>query len=239
MGLKDNRFEPLRQMKGKYAGKRCFIACTGPSLTIKDLELLKNEYVFGMNSICLIHDQTDWKPDFFGIQDKNVFEKVKDTLLKTDNGLCIMPYGFKKNYQTPDNWIYFHMSGSYHLYEMDYNKFFAKFSNDCYNTVYDGYSITYALLQIAVYMGFSELYLIGADCSYMGKKRHFIEHGHSNSEFEALAAQRLYASYGEAKKYAEAHGIKIVNVTRGGCLELFPRETLENTLARNEKNKNS
>lgn len=238
MGRSDGRFEPLRQLKGQYQGKRCFITCTGPSLTIQDLEALKNEYVFGMNSICLIHKQTKWKPDFFGIQDKNVFDKVKEALLSTDNGICFAPYSFKKRYNTPDNWIYFHTSGSYHLYEMGYEtRFFAKFSDDCYNTVYDGYSITYSIMQLAVYMGFDELYLIGADCSYLGEKQHFIEHGNSNPAFEAGATKRLYASYGEAKKYAEAHGIKIVNVTRGGCLELFPRETLEDVLLRNEKNK--
>ena len=68
-GFDDNRFSRLKSLKGKYAGKRCFITCTGPSLTIEDLEKLEGEYVFGMNSISLIHDKTKWKPDFYGIQD--------------------------------------------------------------------------------------------------------------------------------------------------------------------------
>lgn len=240
IGLKDNRYKMIRDMKGKYKGKRCFITCTGPSLTIDDLEKLQGEYVFGMNSICLIHDKTDWKPDFYGIQDTKVYERVKDSLLNTDNGIVFAPYLYKKRYHTPNNWVYFHICGSYHLYEMFYkHQYFAKFSADCYNTVYDGYSITYSILQLAIYMGFDELYLIGADCSYLGKKQHFIEHGHSNPSFEALATQRLLASYKEAKEYANAHGVKIVNVTRGGCLELFPRLKLEDVLLRSEKNKNS
>ena len=225
LGYRDKRFEKLRKMKDQYKGKRCFITCTGPSLTIEDLELLKDEYVFGMNSICLIHDKTEWKPDFFGIQDGNVFVRIKESLLKTDNGIVFAPYSYKRRYNTPDDWIYFHMSGSYHLYEMGYKtRYFARFSDDCYKTVYDGYSITYTIIQLAVYMGFDELYLIGADCSYLGEKQHFIEHGNSNPKFEAGATERLYASYGEAKKYAEKNDIKIINVTRGGCLELFPRE---------------
>ena len=51
--------------------------------------------------------------------------------------LCL-PYFYKKHFNLPDNYIYFHMSGAYHLYEMIYGpKYFAKFSDDCYKTVYD------------------------------------------------------------------------------------------------------
>ena len=32
-----------KDIKGKYKGKRCFITATGPSLTVDDLELLRNE----------------------------------------------------------------------------------------------------------------------------------------------------------------------------------------------------
>lgn len=239
LGRRDRRFLPLKSYKDKFKGKRVFITCTGPSLTIEDLELLKNEYVFGMNSICLIHDKTDWKPDFFGCQDSHVFEKIKDTLLSTDNGIVFLPYSYKIKYHTPDDYLYFHMSGAYHMYEMIYGpKYFAKFSDDCYKTIYDGYSITYSIMQLAIYMGFDELYLLGADCNYLGQKQHFVETGHFDPGAEH-AAERMFASYVVAKQYAESHGIKIYNATRGGCLEMFPRVVLEDVLAKNEKNKNS
>lgn len=235
LGFKDSRFEALKRWKDKYKGKRCFITCTGPSLTISDLELLKDEYVFGMNSICLIHDKTDWKPDFFGIQDGNVFIKVKDSLLSTDNGFVFAPIQYKKMFKTPSNWTYFHLSGSYHLYEMRFGRMFAKFSDNCYVTSYDGYSITYTIMQLAVYMGFNEIYLLGADCNYLGNQQHFIEYGYSNHPDKL--ADRLFASYGRAKSFADEHNVKIINATRGGCLELFPRMSLEEVLSKQEKNK--
>lgn len=236
-GYIDKSYLPLREIKGKFSGKRCIIANTGPSLTIEDLELLKNEYVFGMNSICLIHDKTDWKPDFFGIQDIHVFDKLKDSLFSTDNGLVFVPNGLKKLYNLPSNWISYPMCGSYHIYEMIYGpKYFAKFSDDCYVKVYDGYSISYSLLQLSIYLGFDEIYLLGADCSYLGQQQHFIETGHYDPGFKEASA-RLFASYGEANKYAQAHDIKIFNATRGGLLELFPRVNLEDVLNKKEKNK--
>lgn len=237
LGFKDSRFLPLKTYKDKYKGKRCFITCTGPSLTISDLEMLEGEYVFGMNSIALIHDKTYWKPDFYGIQDSCVFHKLKDNIFSTDNGVIFAPYSYRKKYNTPSSWIYWHMCGAYHLYEMIYPmKYFAKYSNDCYTRIYDGYTITYSIIQLATYMGFDEIYLLGADCSYMGKKQHFIETGHYDPGF-MHAGDRLYASYRVAKEYAEKNNIKIFNATRGGCLELFQRVKLEEIIAKQEKNK--
>ena len=238
-GYEDSRFMPMRELKGRYVGKRCFITCTGPSLTISDLEKLESEYVFGMNSICMIHDKTKWKPDFFGIQDLNVYDKVKDCLLNTDNGMVFAPYDFRTLRNTPDKWVYFHISGSYHLYDRKYkNKFWTFFSDDCYVTVYDGFSITYSLIQIAIYMGFDEIYLIGADCNYLGNSQHFIEHGNFTSAKDAdTAGDRNIVSYLKAKEYADSHNIKIINTTRGGMLEVFPRKSIEDVLAHNEKNK--
>ena len=238
-GFEDERFAKIKSLKSKYAGKRCFITCTGPSLTIEDLELLNNEYDFGMNSICLIHEKTKWKPDFFGIQDLKVYDKIKDSLLKTDNGLVFAPYDYMQLRQTPDDWVYFHTSWAYHMYDKKYTgKYFSKFSDDCYNTVYDGFTITYSIMQLAFYMGFDELYLLGADCSYLGQQQHFIETGHFVSQKDAAnSPNKLFASYLEALKYAEEHGLKIFNATRGGCLELFPRVALEEVLANNQKNK--
>jgi hypothetical protein len=240
-GYDDPRYAKLKELKGKYAGKRCFITCTGPSLTIKDLEKLNGEYVFGMNSICLIHDKTDWKPDFFGIQDVKVYEKVKDKMLATDNGQVFAPYAYYEQMNTPENWIYFPMSWAYHIYDKKYKeKYFAKFSGDCYETVYDGFTITYSIMQLAFYLGFDELYLIGADCTYLGQQQHFIETGHMVSQKDSAKVQdKMFAVYHEAKAYAEAHGLKIYNATRGGFLEIFQRVSLEEVLSDNQKNKNS
>lgn len=237
IGVSKTAYKKIRCIKGKYAGKRCFVACTGPSLTIDDLEKLRNEYVFGMNSICLIHEKTTWQPDFFGIQDKFVFEKIKETLLSTNNGTVFAPYSFKEKYGTPDDWFYLPIRSAYHMYELIYEtKYFSKFSGDCSSIIYDGYSITHTILQLAVYMGFDEIYLIGADCTYLGAKQHFIEHGNIDPTINK-ATDRLLASYSAANDYAKCHNVKIYNATRGGCLEIFPRVALDDVLGTNEKNK--
>ena len=237
LGCNDKRFVPLRKLKKKYKGKRCFVICTGPSLTIADLELLKDEYVFGMNSTAMIFDKTTWRPDFYGIQDGAVYERIKEAVANPENGMVFVPYSFKKRYGTPDNWFYFHCCGAYHLFECyQLEKYYSKFSKDSYVRVYDGFTITYSILQLAYYMGFDEIYLLGADCTYMGKKKHFIEHGNNPSNLD-IATDRLTASYMCANKFAQKHNLKIFNATRGGMLEVFPRVSLEEILESKKKNK--
>lgn len=236
-GFEDSRFLKLKSFHNKYKGKRCFITCTGPSLTISDLEMLKDEYVFGMNSIALIHDRTDWKPDFYAIQDTNVYENLKDAIHSTDNGVIFAPYSYLRQYNTPSNWVYWHMCGSYHLFEMIYlHKYFTKFSNNVYARVYDGYSIAISIMQIVMYMGFDEIYLLGADCSYLGKQQHFVETGVYEPDNNDMT-QKLITSYTTVKQNAEKIGVKIYNATRGGYLELFPRVNLENVISDSKKNK--
>jgi len=230
LGYKDKKYLKLKDMKNKYKGKRCFVIATGPSLTIEDLELLKDEYTFGMNSICLAYDKTDWRPTFFGVQDKKVYEIIKEKL--DEEVITFLPGSLIGKEYVGDNVVPFPCNSYYHDFELRYDIcLFSRFSDDCYRIVYDGYSITHSLLQIAIYLGFDEIYLLGADCNYVaGEKHHFIEHGHSDPKY-LTAGERNIVSYETVKEFAINHGIKIYNVTRGGMLDVFERKTLEEVLA--------
>lgn len=230
----DEKFLKIRKLKNNYSGERCFIIATGPSLTMEDIELLKDEYTFGMNSICRIYSQTTWRPTFYGIQDGLVFEKMRDVVFNQDpSTILFLAEGLCKNIEMQDNYVAFPYDVGYHyinLRKMD--DYFAKFSDDCYDVVYDGYSITYSLIQIAVYLGFKKIYLLGADCSYtVGTKNHFVESGYVDKNAN-LNHDKMIKGYEAAKDYAEKKGIKIVNCTRGGMLEVYDRKPLEDVLKR-------
>ena len=229
-GKEDPRFARLRQYRNCHEGQRCFIIATGPSLTIGDIELLRDEITFGMNSITRIFDQTSWRPTYYGIQDRQVYEKMESSILEhyRDKENVFVSDELENLFSLPEGFARFPYNGNYHLYAgKDYS---ARFSDDAYEVVYDGYSITYSLIQIAVYMGFKEIYLLGCDCNYpVGEKNHFVESGFVDKN-AASNPQRMRVGYRKAKEYADAHGIRIINCTRGGMLEVFPRETLETVL---------
>ena len=237
---KSNKFKSLEIYKNIHSGERCWIIGTGPSLTMEDLNKLKNEYTFVMNSFVKILNKIDFAPSYYGIQDGDVFERLeseianssletifladsKDTNMKR---LEKMPESIRKRSAV------YPLNVSYHSYKMNFTlKYFAKFSDDITDVVYDGSTIAYSLLQIAVYMGFKEIYLIGTDCNYKTNgKNHFVEHGFVTATNPDIVGWRMIQAYKVAKKYADSHGVKIFNATRGGMLEVFPRVNLDNAL---------
>ena len=77
-------------------------------------------------------------------------------------------------------------------------------------------------------MGFSEIYLLGVDCNYKigSKNNHFIAEETEDNRDHGEDA--MIKAYEYAKKYADAHDIKIYNATRGGMLEVFERVDFDN-----------
>ncbi|MEH7386550.1 hypothetical protein V7147_14245, partial [Bacillus sp. JJ1521] len=115
-------------------------------------------------------------------------------------------------------------------HSMSHKRYKTKFSGDAFAGVYDGYSITYSLIQIAVYMGFKEIYLLGVDCNYpKNMNHHFKEYGHVDPTFLS-ARDKMISAFNEARKYANRNNIKIYNATRGGMLEVFERVDLDEVL---------
>ncbi|GFH41879.1 hypothetical protein Hs30E_04300 [Lactococcus hodotermopsidis] len=225
-------YEELKNLKNKFEGERCFIIATGPSLTYDDLKKIENEYTFGMNSLVLGYDDNEFRPTFYGIQDRFVFEKVKEKLIEyyANSKNVFLPDTFDDNDFISKNWIKFPYDTYYHMADFHKKNYHAKFSDNALYKVYDGYTITYSLVELAVYMGFKEIIFLGFDFGYAkNKKSHFIEHGVVDSTADELG-KRMTVSFEVAKKYAEQNGIKILNATRGGYLELFERIDLDSMI---------
>ena len=74
------KYKELMKLKNKYSGKRCFIVATGPSMKLKFLNNLKNEYTFSMNNITKYFDKTKWRPTFYVIQDLEALEENIKTI---------------------------------------------------------------------------------------------------------------------------------------------------------------
>ena len=66
--------------------------------------------------------------------------------------------------------------------------------------------------------------LLGVDFSYAGSKDAKYEHFFKEEKLVATGfTAQVSLAYKAARKYADAHGIKIYNATRGGKLEVFER----------------
>lgn len=210
----------LERFKNIHKGKRCFIVATGPSLRISDLDTLYNnkDICISVNGIFKAFDQTKWRPNYFVVSDPLVSEWKNEILgmdVQAKFAADIVTCFNDKHYENIYKW---------HLIRKVNDDGLPDFSDDfawggCFGktVVYDG------AMQLAVYMGFKEIYLLGTDCTVSpdGTVSHFVaKYAEVPSRFYQ---DEFMLAYQAAKQYTDSHGIKIYNATRGGALEIFPR----------------
>lgn len=231
-----SKYYDLTNYKDIHRGKRCFIIATGPSLCVEDLNKLKNEISFSMNSIYTSYNETGWRPTYYGIQDPFVYEKIKNEIYEEEYKAVFIGSIIAEKFPIK-------VSDKTKLFSLDLlwqqipnKRYHTKFSSNIYSRIYSGYNIAYSMLQIAVYMGFKEIYLVGADCDYLQDKKYFMndknrgEEKHFTKKFYEKNTDKFILAYQVAKQYADANGIEIFNATRGGKLEVFPRVDLDSVL---------
>lgn len=211
----------LEKYKELYAKRRCFIIGNGPSLLVKDLEKLKaeNEISFAANGIYHIYDDTNWRPNYYVIVDLFGYKVWMQDGMKGNLQNSFFADYYYTNIKKIEGANYFHYLSS--VEET------LGFSEDITKGLYSGRTVTYAMIQLACYMGIKEIYLLGVDWTGgkgTGKPRYDFY-----NKTEILSAQPYDAFMDEkkafitAKMYAENHGIKIFNATRGGELEVYDR----------------
>lgn len=241
-GYLDKRYEQLREFAGIHEGERCFIVCTGPSLTVKDVDALKGEYTFGLNSITKMFPKTDWRPTYYVIEDLAIYISLENELQASNLKHCFTSDLLIKKLNPKVDFIAYPFDRRNHplvVYHPSTKPDLA-FSGNAYSIVNGAYSVTFSAMQLAVYMGFKEIYLIGCDCDYSGTKKHFENFTFTNvgptikNEYDDVA-QKMILSFEVAREYCDAHGIRIFNATRGGKLEVFERVDIDEVIGRKKE----
>lgn len=229
----------LQQFKDKHKGERLFIIASGPSLRKEDVEKLRDEKTLAVNSVILMCDEINWKPTYYCISDGNVFKLLCDELNCIGLKDIFMPVDFmkyKNKMKYDPHWFEIQSWGVPSLDKPEKILKRTRFSDDIYkHGVYAVRSVTYNALQIAAYMGFSEIYLLGVDNFYEKGKEHFRNDGYLDHSRWSDAGRKEFVtaneiSYRIANEYANRNGFKIFNVTRGGKLEVFERKNLDDVL---------
>lgn len=226
----ENNIKRIKRLENKHKGERCFIIGTGPSLKETSLNLIKDEVLFGVNTLYNGFRKYNIYPQYYAVGD---------------------PLTFRENYREilPLNTTLFIGDGALDIYLKDYSYYAQlskrkplavrmlglmwhtqKFSTDMVDGAYNGDTVVIDIpLQMCYYMGFSEVYLVGIDLDYSGD-HHFdgtvempqIPFPSHLGDFTAIKE-----SFQICKKYYENDGRKIINSTNGGKLEIFPRKSLE------------
>lgn len=228
----------IQRYRDLHKGKRCFIIGTGPSLTSEDLNKLKSEITFGSNRIFEMFSQTEWRPTYYMNQDYKLICEFTDEIKSLKVNRKFMPIEAMKHFEDMNDISYFI------LRHKEFYPKSADFSTHIDKFMGQGFTVTYGAIQMAYYMGFSEVYLLGIDHNYSislnekgvpvmqeGVADYFKGSTASNRGLNLPRIVESTMAYMTARKFADKHNnFTIYNATRGGKLEAFERINLDEVL---------
>ena len=228
----------LRKLHNTHVGERCFIIGNGPSLNAADMDKLTREFCFASNRVDRIFEFTDWRPTFYCTQDISIIQKFRTEITNIQAPYKLMVYSGSRKTGYIGKAMYTPFAG------LDRYPQPPLFSKDISQFIGEGYTVTYTCMQVAAYMGFSEIILLGMDHNFPVDVT-----PEGNVVINADAGEHFYGSNGilnhypmlykvdlsfkTAKEYAEKHNIRIVNATRGGKLEIFDRVDFDSLFPEN------
>lgn len=197
-----------KDLYNKHDGETCLIVGNGPSLRDVPLDFLKKYPSFGTNRIYLLEG---FAPTYYCSVNPLVIGQYYD-----DITTLVMPKFIPANCCFDDTCIPLNSSG------------IVMFSQDASTWVYEGHTVTFVCLQIAYYMGFKTVLMVGVDHSFQyhgapnqememqgNDPNHFDPNYFKGARWNNPDLVRSERAYKLARAMYEAKGRKIVNLTPG------------------------
>lgn len=220
----------LNEYKNIHQGKRCFVIGNGPSLGKMDLNKINNEVTFGANRIYILSDEFPFIPTYYVAINDLIINQYRTDI----NKLSIPKFL---------NW-------KYRRYIRSTSSLFLKikfnivdiFSKDLLKPISSGGTVTFVSLQIAFWMGFSEVILIGVDHDFKTKgtpnltekRKQEKDEDHFNPEYFPKGSKwqlpdlkRSELSYKLALDAFTEDGRMIKDATIDGKCPIFPKVEYE------------
>jgi hypothetical protein len=149
----------LRKLENVHKGERCIIVANGPSLKKTNLNLLSNEISFGLNRIYLSFNDTAFRPTYYVTMNELILEQFSSEIMQLDMPK-FLNWNRRSYFDSHDDQTFFLKS------KLVIRDFFQK---DMTKPLVVGATVTFVALQIAYFMGFQEIILIGLDHNYAEK----------------------------------------------------------------------
>ncbi len=229
----------IARFHNRHKPGRCFIVGNGPSLNDTDLTLLTDEITFGVNGIFYKTDETGFRPTYYVVEDSHFMNDNLERIKKYRTGHAFFPSIYRPRIPKKTGASFFRMNrGFYETRSPNYG--IPRFSVDCAQRIFCGQTVSYICMQLAFYMGFAEVYLVGFDFSYEIPESALVR-GLSITSTEDDPNHFHKDYFGKGKKWHDPqldkvrrsyifadlvftwHDRKIVNATSGGQLEVFER----------------
>lgn len=221
----------LRQFKGIHEGEDCFIIGNGPSIGRMDLEPLNNYHCFGQNKIFLLFEKVALDLSYLVSVNKLVIEQSAREFEAMKCPVFLSYTAAKGVVRQQPNIQRLHTLNLWSFYE------------DISQPICEGNTVTFVSMQIAYYMGFKRVFLIGVDHSFKqaGKshetqlykgddENHFHPDYFKGQQWQLADVYGSEVSYHLANYFYLKDNRQIYDATVGGKLEVFPKISFEEAL---------
>jgi hypothetical protein len=232
------KVEDIRSYKNICKGQRCFIVGNGPSVNKTNFNIIKNEIIFGTNRLYQAINQLGINCSYYVTSNRSIVSEDFDALCHLDIPIFLGQHGAEaygqKMIETKHEFK--HMPIIFH-YKRRLMWDGAEMSTDLQKGSSDGDTVVMEGLQIAYYMGFKKVYLIGCDCDFSVQGHFYNESPELYRDEMMTCISRWFESYKMCKQAYEADGREIINATVGGKLEVFRRQSLDEIMKTKKINK--
>jgi hypothetical protein len=217
----------LKELKDIHTGKKAFLIGNGPSVRLEDLEKLEAEVVFCFNRFYLAYDNTSFRPTYSLASDRQTISDFGQEIIEKSAGIIFIASVIRPAFKGNFVWIC-HQAG--------------KLFRSPYRGIVPGGGTLVVAMQLAWHMGIRDFVLYGVDHNYSniiptgskdlfysasGEGNHFIPNYRSGKPWCPPHLESVERSFKECLNFITENGGSIVNATRGGKLEIFPRKFIE------------
>jgi hypothetical protein len=224
----------LAALKDRHWGERCFIIGNGPSLRRTDLSRLRKEVTFGLNRIYLLFDQIGFSTTYYVAVNRLVIEQCARDIIKIPAPKFISWWAHDLIDFTSDM-----------IFVRDPYTNLFRFSTDATRAVYECHTVTYAAMQIAYYLGFQQVILVGVDHAFQTKGNPgvtVVSTGSDSNHFDPNYFGKGFRwqlpnlegserGYRLAKLQFEQSGRQILDATVDGKLQVFTKIRYEEVVS--------
>lgn len=219
--LVEKNRQNLLSLNGQHRGKRCFIIGSSPSLKQLDLTKLNNEYTFTVNRGYMLRGQGLDHSTYHVISDLNFlkdFGEIEKSMISFSKKFLI--YAGVDFPDTIEDKVFF-----------DKNPFLSKIPDDISKPLVAGFTVIVYALQLAYFMGFSEINIIGVDLDFAINKGHAYDETSGEKKRQAEEsiknANRMLNNIRQITSQLEEANIVVQNASPSGIVNFVPRIVYE------------
>ncbi len=217
---------------GSCTGRTGIILGNGPSLNRVDFDLIRRVTTIGSNHIHLAAEQYRFLPDIVTCTNLLVLEQAADIYRELDECLVVLPVYAQDLIGEADHIVYLNINHD------------GDWSDDVVDGASTFATVSYFNLQLAGYLGFETIGLVGFDHAYHqpdggshgtviqasdgDDPNHFSPDYFRNRPWQQADTGAMEAVYATAQRRLAPR--RVINATDGGQLEIFERRSLARLL---------